>query len=457
YYHRNSRGEDIIVSPSDTTYTDCDGNVLAQGSKIPICRGGGSPAYTIWYNDLIVPDGHGNPSITTDTKQTSGRLTIDASFSRLGLIHGAINIETGFLDGGNLIGKRGGDLISSSGTLVGRINADQLFAAFASNAGSAEAYAGGFTATPSATPSPTRFTSGGTDDLTFTDIDEAADATESAPHPLGITSNEDYVIDGTTSGFALASENIANDKVNLYAGILTGTNLGNPLFDNGATGTWNAKLNLIMLGGTATANFDLNVDFNARTIKTYANRPAEFSLAGVDFEVVQRSDANTQTVLLTNPGASESDPRVTLYLQDENNRDNDDLVTASDIGTEVRPTNCATGAALNIGDRIPLCEGGGNPIYKRDAAGMVEVHAQTKKRIFEIETVSATGRLIVNGRFSSTGKISGSTNIQVGQITEFGDLINKAGEVVRVNKRIGQVVSQGGEVVIVGLTSVPIS
>ena len=397
YYQRDSRGEEIIVAPHDTSYTDCDGNVLAQGSKIPLCEGDGLPDYNSYSSlgrEILSLDVNGNPRLITETRQTSGRLTIDANFSRLGLVYGTINIETGFLDDGNLIGKRGGDLISSSGTLVGRINANQLFAAFASNADSAEVYAGGFTATPSATPSPTKFTSGGTDKLALTDKTDAVAATEQAPHPLGITYNEDFTIDGTTSGFALASENIANDKVNLYAGILTGTNLGNPLFDNGATGTWNAKLNLIMLGGTAAADFDLNVDFNTRTIKTYANRPAEFTLAGVDFEVAQRSDANTPTVLLTNPGASESDPRVTLYLQDENNRDNDVLVTARDIGTEVRPTNCATGAALNIGDRIPLCEGGGNPIYKRDAAGMVEVHAQTKKRLVETETVSASGRLI---------------------------------------------------------------
>ena len=80
-----------------------------------------------------------------------------------------------------------------------------MVGAFASNAGSAEAYIGGFTATPSTTPSPTSFTAGGTDKLTLTGIAEAADATSA-----GWTSNEDYVIDGTTNGFALASVNVDN-------------------------------------------------------------------------------------------------------------------------------------------------------------------------------------------------------------------------------------------------------
>ncbi len=148
FYQRNSRGEDIIVTSRDT-YTDCNGNVLLQGSKVPLCKGGGSPDYLTSSYGILRLDVNGNPMIRTERKTTTGRLTIDASFSRLGLIHGGINIETGFLnDDGNLIGKNGGDVTSNPGTLVGRISTNQLFAAFASNAGSAEAYAGGFIATP---------------------------------------------------------------------------------------------------------------------------------------------------------------------------------------------------------------------------------------------------------------------------------------------------------------------
>ena len=442
YYHRDSRGEDIIVSPSDTSYTDCDGNRLNPGSKIPLCRGDGSLDYSIWYSDFVRLDGHGNPVINTDTKQTSGRLTIDASFSRLGLIHGAINIETGFLDDGNLIGKNRGGLISSAGTLVGRINADQLFAAFASNAGSAEAYAGGFTATPSATPSPTDFIAGGTDDLTFTDIDEAVAATEQAPHPLGITSNAAYYLTGsTTSGFALASENIANGAVNLYAGILTGTNLGNPLFDNGATGTWNAKLNLIMLGGTATADFDLNVDFNTRTIKTYANRPAEFTLVDADFYAAKRSASDSPLVTLLHPTEMEGGSPAPFYSKDTSGTDI--VVLAGET------INDCAGMPIAVGGKIPLCGGGGNIAYITDNQGRIVLDAGGKPTF---ETISASGRLTVNGRFSSTGKISGSTNIQVGQVTESGDLIGTDKKVInRIGTSDPSVVLAGGSGVLTGL------
>ena len=485
YYQRNSRGEEIIVSPRDTSYTDCDGNRLNPGSKIPLCEGDGLPDYNSYRSgnrEILSLDVNGNPRFITATKQTSGRLTIDASFSRLGLVYGTINIETGFLDGGNLIGKRGGDLISSSGTLVGRINANQLFAAFASNADSAEVYAGGFTATPSATPSPTKFTSGGADDLTFTDIDEAVPATESAPHPLGITYNEDFTIEGTTSGFALASENIANDKVNLYAGILTGTNLGNPLFDNGATGTWNAKLNLIMLGGTATADFALKVDFNARTIKTYANRPAQFTFDREN-TIVNRlgKDAITVDNGITTVNAldAEGNP-VTFTTMDsgvvattETLTENryihsaaglpplTDSYQSGDAGTvsvtEVVDSDTAnsitrrktvvldTGVTLVINTvhnkvsgrevlfsqtatttrEIPVVtvtEGAVVTTYK--AGQLIKVSTNGEAAEIALTKATVSGRLTVNGRFSSTGKISGSTNIQVGQITESGDLID---------------------------------
>ncbi len=214
----------------------------------------------------------------------TGRLTIDADFSRAGLIYGATNLETGFFmpSTGDFTGENGGATLNSAGRLVGWIGNKKLVGAFASNAGSAEAYIGGFTAAPSTTPSPTSFTAGGTDKLTFTtNKTDAEEVSDQLPHPLGITSNTKFTIGSTTNGFALASENIADGAVRLYAGILSGTDLGNPLFDNSVTGVWNASMNLLMREGTATANFALNVDLNAQTIETLADSPAEFTLTGV--------------------------------------------------------------------------------------------------------------------------------------------------------------------------------
>ncbi len=351
------------------------------------------------------------PQFTTLT----GRLTIDASFTRLGLIYGAINIQTGFLTpNGDFIGRNGGDVTGSAGTLVGRISDTRLIGAFASNAGkvgSLDAYAGGFTATPSATPSPTSFTAGGTDDLTLTGKTTAAAATDRLRHPLGITSNAPYYLTGsTTNGFALASENIADGGVKLYAGILTGTDLGNPLFDNGATGIWNAKLNLLMFGNTATADFDLNVDFNTRTIETLADNPAQFTFADVEYEVIQRSAGDSAvTPLIWGANAP-------VYLKDIDTSI-DARVPAGEtiIDCTTITSGNPTGTPLAVGEKIPLCEGGGRPIYAKNAQG----YAIRKNGIPLIETTTATasttGRLTVKGRFSSTGKISGTTNIQIGE------------------------------------------
>ena len=485
--------QDIIVASGDT-YTDCDGNLLVPGNRVPLCKGGGSPDYTTLYNNVLVLDSRGDPMINTKSKKTTGRLTIDAQFSTGGLVYGAVNLETGFLNFGNFIGKRGEETVNSAGRLVGWIGNDKLVGAFASNAGSAEAYAGGFTATPSATLSatlsPTRFITGGTDKLTLTGSD-AADATPQLPHPLGITSNEDYVIDGTTNGFALASENIADGEVRLYAGILSGTDLGNPLFDNSATGTWNAKLNLLMFGDTVTADFALKVDFNTRSIETLADSPAEFAFADIEYEVIQRSaEGSPVTALIWGANApvylkdidTSIDARVgaaqvittdcagvALNLNDpipvceknaqgapilvqsnnprtdcdgnalavgdkiplcnngpvyEKNNDQENiLVTAEGVGIK----NCVTGAALNVGDRIPLCEGDGRPIYVKNAQG----YAIRKNGIPLIETTTATasttGRLTVKGRFSSTGKIRGTTNIQIGEAGSPTELAGGAG------------------------------
>ncbi len=143
--------------------------------------------------------------------------------------------------------------------------------------------------------------------------------------------------------------------MSLYAGILTGTNLGNPLFDNGASGTWNAKLNLIMLGGTAAADFDLHVDFNTRTIETYADRPAQFTLAGEDFSVVKRSARGSTVAPLLHPTEMSGGNPVPLYVQ-------------TSLGTDrtVLPgetyTDCSGNLVANY-SVIPLCTGGGNIAY----------------------------------------------------------------------------------------------
>ena len=475
FYQRNSRGEDIIVTSRDT-YTDCNGNVLLQGSKVPLCKGGGSPDYLTSSYGILRLDVNGNPRFITETKQTSGRLTIDASFSRLGLIHGGINIETGVLnDDGNLIGKNGGDVTSNPGTLVGRISTDQLFAAFASNAGSAEAYAGGFIATPSATLSPTRFTTGGTDKLTLAGKTEAAAPTSQIRHPLGITSNEDYVIDSTTNGFALASENIANDGINLYAGILSGTDLGNPLFDNSATGIWRAKLNLLILGDTASADFDLNVDFNTRTIETLANRPAQFTFdkenkvlnrLGEDAITVANNGVATVNALdaegnpvtfvssasgvvvtmetLTEVLTIDDDPGLPLLTDTYQSGDRRTVsvtetedTSVSNRVTRTKVVVLKAGGTLTITTaystsggteqllsqiaqttrEIPVVrvtEGAVVTTYR--AGQLVEVSTSGAPAVNPLtKAPKATGRLTVNGRFSETGKISGTTNLQPGQ------------------------------------------
>ncbi len=420
FYQRNSRGEDIVVTSRDT-YTDCNGNVLLQGSKVPLCKGGGSPDYLTSSYGILRLDPNGNPMIRTERKTTTGRLTIDASFTRLGLIHGGINIQTGLLnDDGDFIGRNRGDLTSNPGTLVGRISTNQLFAAFASNAGSAVAYAGGFIATPSATPSPTRFTSGGTDKLTLAGKTTAEAVTDRLPHPLGITSNTKFTIGSTTNGFALASENIADGEVRLYAGILSGTDLGNPLFDNSATGTWNAKLNLLMFGNTASADFDLNVDFNTRTIETLADNPAQFTFADVEYEVIQRSAGDSAVTALTLNS-------VQLYLKDIGSSIDIRVQAGETVGdcTTITSSN-PTGTPLAVGAQIPLCEGGGRPIYARNNGNVI-----TKNGIPLIATTTATasttGRLTVKGRFSSTGKISGTTNIQIGEAGSPTELTGGAG------------------------------
>ncbi|MCA8834678.1 MAG: hypothetical protein K8953_06280, partial [Proteobacteria bacterium] len=377
-----------------------------------------------------------------------------------------INIETGVLnDDGNLIGKNGGDVTSNPGTLVGRISTDQLFAAFASNAGSAEAYAGGFIATPSATLSPTRFTTGGTDKLTLAGKTEAAAPTSQIRHPLGITSNEDYVIDSTTNGFALASENIANDGINLYAGILSGTDLGNPLFDNSATGIWRAKLNLLILGDTASADFDLNVDFNTRTIETLANRPAQFTfdkenkvlnrlgedaitVANNGIATVNALDAegNPVTVVssasgvvvtmetLTEVLTIDDDPGLPLLTDTYQSGDRRTVsvtetedTSVSNRVTRTKVVVLKAGGTLTITTaystsggteqllsqiaqttrEIPVVrvtEGAVVTTYR--AGQLVEVSTSGAPAVNPLtKAPKATGRLTVNGRFSETGKI----------------------------------------------------
>ena len=349
----------------------------------------------------------------------TGRLTVDADFSRAGLIYGATNLETGFFmpSTGDFTGENGGATLNSAGRLVGWIGNKKLVGAFASNAGSAEAYIGGFTATPSTTPSPTSFTAGGTDKLTLTGIAEAADATSA-----GWTSNEDYVIDGTTNGFALASVNVDNGnggfERDLYAGILSGTNLGNPLFDNSVTGVWNASMNLLMRGGTATADFALNVDFNAQTIETLANSPVQFTLTGVDFNVAKIDTSDSPLAPLLHPTEMSGGNPVPLYVQNS-------LGTDRTVLPGEKYTDCSGNLVPNY-FVIPLCTGGGRIAYiLENGKAVLDANGDPT---FETVAISApTGRFTVNGRFSSTGKITGTTNIKIVEPTTSVPLSDSAG------------------------------
>ena len=349
----------------------------------------------------------------------TGRLTVDADFSRAGLIYGATNLETGFFmpSTGDFTGEDGGATLNSAGRLVGWIGNKKLVGAFASNAGSAEAYVGGFTATPSTTPSPTSFTAGGTDKLTLTGIAEAADATSA-----GWTSNEDYVIDGTTNGFALASVNVDNGnggfERDLYAGILSGTNLGNPLFDNSVTGVWNASMNLLMRGGTATANFALNVDFNAQTIETLANSPVQFTLTGVDFNVAKIDTSDSPLAPLLHPTEVSGGNPVPLYVQNS-------LGTDRTVLPGETYTDCNGDPVPNY-FVIPICTGGGRIAYiLENGKAVLDANGDPT---FETVAISApTGRFTVKGRFSSTGKITGTTNIKIVEPTTSVPLSDSAG------------------------------
>ena len=349
----------------------------------------------------------------------TGRLTVDADFSRAGLIYGATNLETGFFmpSTGDFTGENGGATLNSAGRLVGWIGNKKLVGAFASNAGSAEAYVGGFTATPSTTPSPTSFTAGGTDKLTLTGIAEAADATSA-----GWTSNEDYVIDGTTNGFALASVNVDNGnggfERDLYAGILSGTNLGNPLFDNSVTGVWNASMNLLMRGGTATADFALNVDFNRKTIETLANSPVQFTLTGVDFNVAKIDTSDSPLAPLLHPTEVSGGNPVPLYVQNS-------LGTDRTVLPGEEYTDCSGNLVPNY-FVIPICTGGGRIAYiLENGKAVLDANGDPT---FETVAISApTGRFTVNGRFSSTGKITGTTNIKIVEPTTSVPLSDSAG------------------------------
>ena len=233
-------------------------------------------------------------------------------------------------------------------------------------------------------------------------------------------------------------------------------------------------MNLLILGDTASADFDLNVDFNTRTIETLANRPAQFTfdkenkvlnrlaedaitvvggtttVNALDAEgnpVTFVSSASgvvvtmeTLTEVLTiddDPGLPlltdtyQSGDRRTVSVTETEDTSVPDRVTRTKVvvlkagGTLTITTAYSTsGGTEQLLSQIAqttrmipvvtVTEGAVVTTYRAGQLVKVSTNGAPAVNVLT-KAPKATGRLTVNGRFSETGKISGTTNLKPGQ------------------------------------------
>ncbi len=278
---------------------------------------------------------------------------------------------------------------------------------------------------------------GGADKLTL-GVDEAVAATEQNPTPEGYTYNEGFKLEGRQSGYGLASANFSG-QTQLYAGLLSGRDLGAPVTDNSTDGVWSAELNAIIVRGmpkivngarvdgytstTINETFSLVVNFADKTIKTAATDAGEFQFNTGLEAITKTEDSSTSTPVLNANGTPvyrKTREGYSIYKNDEN-----------------AYTDCSSPPSSN-GQPLRLCEGGGSPLYAKNDDGVVIL--DSLGRPIPVTTqITTAAKILIDGRFTSSGTIFGTSNLVFNGGSEIGTLRGLIG----TNGAVGTFASDG--------------